>query len=460
MHIQGDYAYLAWGGLRIVNITDSAHPVLRGTSTHYDDEREPYVFAPGTYAYLACRYGGLKVVDIHQATAPRETTTCFVAGSAQDIGVQDTVAFVTSWLAGVNTVGLAPIAAPHDLGWLGPLSGTQQVTYGCAVRDSFAFVGWQPSPYFRTLGLTDPTRPTYVGGCTAFEFAQDMVLRDSFAYCAEDSRFQVVNVARPRSPFVVGTCNVANMVTDLCVSDTLAFVASLPSPVIRISNPAAPQTIASFPIASGGIAVRDTFAYVTDVYDSMVVYSIANPASPVKLASLRFAGTGQWKWNSDIALVDTIAYVGGRTLKTVSIANPRQPREIAAPWVPPSLAVRRLSYVPPYIYAACSDGGVCILETLQTGIAEEPTQKGAINIRVEPTVTTGRVMVSGNNLGEHRRIRVYDVAGKLVVTAVGSGNSGLPELLDLSSVPAGAYVVRAETRMGCYTARVVKVRRR
>lgn len=459
MHVQGDYAYLAWGGLRIVSIADSAHPVLRGTSTHYDDEREPYVFAPGTYAYLACRYGGLKVIDIHQETAPRETATCYVAGSAQDIAVQDTVALVSSYLAGVNTVGLGLVAAPHDLGWLGPLSGTQQVTYGCALRDSFGFVGWQPNPYFRTLSLTDPANPAHVGGCTAFEFAQDMVLKDSFAYCAENYKFQVVNVARPRSPTVVGTCNMGSNNWGVDLQDNLAYVGSWAGLIIlNVARPDSPyvlSTTGGTRTSTWGVAARDTFVFVPSGYETLWVFSAADPRAPYAIAG---APLGQGNWGYDATMVDdTLVFVGcKRDVKLVNVRDPARPRVVGSH--PTPTWVRRVEYAAPYLYAACSDAGVLIFETTSVGIKEPPGfhEKTRSRLEVLPTLVQREVLIRlPGNYRQQVVLQVVDIGGRTVRQATVQAGSAECRL-DTESLSSGLYFVVAREGARSQRTRFVK----
>jgi len=285
-----------------------------------------------------------------------------------------------------------------------------------------------------------------------------MVLRDTFLYIAEDNRLQIVNVARPRSPTVVGTCNLPGDAVCLFVKDSFAYVGSWPSQIISVRQPTQPTVIGSFDMPLGGIVVEDTFAYVARTYDSMYVYSVARPTQPLRLGSLCMSGGIPYgQWNRGLAKVDTIVYIGGWQMKVVSVADPARPFEVDARWAPPSLAVQRIEYVPPFLYVACGDGGVSVLETLQTGIVEQPSERGAASVVVEPTVTSGCVRVTSRGLVGVLRIGVYNVAGELVELATCYGGMGS---MDLSFAPAGAYVVRAETRTGCYTARVVKVRRR
>jgi hypothetical protein len=357
----------------------------------------------------------------------------------------------------MKLLDLSDPTIPHTLGELDTIGGAE-ACYSAVATDSFAFMGWFNTPFFRVADVSEPNRPVFVGSCDPFEYAQDMVLRDSFIYCAENYKFQVVNVARPRAPQVVGTCGLQNASLDLFVSDSLAYVGNWPSPIINISDPTHPTTVGNFSMPLGGVYVRDTFVYLAMSYDSMFVYSVSNPSLPVRLGRLDFSGGQQYaEYNLDIEVLDTIAYVGGWHLKTVSVADPRNPREVGERWNPPSSYIPRLTYAAPYLYVACSDGGVCIMETLQTGVSESVRRSATCRISVTPSLTRGPVRVAACVPGNAFILEVFDVTGNLIQRRTGSMKG--TQTIDLTSAPDGAYLVMVKTDVGMSTTKVVKTRR-
>ena len=68
-------------------------------------------------------------------------------------------------------------------------------------------------------------------------------------------------------------------------------------------------------------------------------------------------------------MADSLVFVGGTWIHVVDASDPRNLRVVGT-WTPPYL-VRRLEYHAPYLYAACYEAGVCILETVQVGVGEE-----------------------------------------------------------------------------------------
>jgi hypothetical protein len=453
MHAPDSFAYLAWGGLHIVNIADTMHPSLVGTSTHYDEEEEPFVVAAHTYAYLADRYGGLKVIDIRNPAAPRETTTCFVAGGAYDISISGDVGVVAGSLSGLNTIGLSDPARPLDLGWLGPLSGTDQIVHAAEARDSFALCGWSSHPqHVKTVSIADPTQPTPAGGCNAWEEPQDIALRDSLAYCAENYKFQVVNAARPRQPQVVGTCNLQNYVYTVSLEGNYAYVTDYPAAKIDVSDPTHPTVVEQIPCNAWSMVVRDTLAFFGGGSDGLRIWNVANLGAAHEVSSLILPQQA-----FAVAVTDSLVYVGGPSaVFVVDIADPLQPRlvgSVSAPYY-----VWRLEYQSPYLYAACEDAGVVIYESLPVGIAEErpaAERRAAVGMRGSvvrdelvlelPAAGGGDVMLSA-----------YDMSGRCVEARVLSAQ-GRQVKYSLARLPAGVYVLRVRCAGQTQSFKVVKL---
>jgi hypothetical protein len=447
---------------QIISIADSTHPALLDSCL--TTERYNWgVWASLSLrrAFVADEYDGLAVVDISSMNNAVLDTWVLKTGAAVDLSINGQYCYVAGDMSGLRVLDVSDPTRPFCVAGLDSAFFDTRCNTVTAL-DSLAYMNWRPNPYFRTVSVADPLHPQIVAGCSLFNWAEDMALRDSLVYVAEDNRFQILNVARPRQPQVVGTCGVQNASMDLFLLDTLAFVGSWPSPIIDISDPVHPETVGSIPLPLGGVFVRDTFAYAVMDYDSFFVYSVANPAAPVRLGSLDFSGGQQYaEYNVDIEVLDTVAYIGGWHLKTVSVADPRNPREVGTRWNPPSSYIPRLSYAPPYLYVACSDGGVCVLETLQTGISEIAARPLVGLVRVAPTVTAGRVRFWFDDAKPWRgRVTVYNASGAEFAQASASRAVSDAGEIDLTNAPGGVYLLRFKTDRGSCFAKVVKTTRR
>ena len=447
--------YYIFNEFRIVAISDSTHPQHVGTIATPDQNFGVWANPTEDLAYVADCLGGLIVIDITNLNAPVVRDTLLRAGIAYDVSVQDGFAFVADDGVGLVVLDVSIPSSVHEVASID--STRDMMTRTIAVRDSFAFMGWLTHPWLKVVDVTDPLNPRKAASCDLFNPAEDMVWRDSFLYVAEGYRFQVVNAARPREPVLVGSCNLQNEVVDLWMTDTLGYVASYPSPIVDVSDPAHPTVVGSIPVAAYGVAVKDSIAYVAAVYDSVLIYNVVNPTMPVRLGI--WLPSGGHQWHGDIEIVDTLLVVGGDWVHIASIADPLSPRELTR-WSPPR-DIRRLQYAAPFLYAACWDAGVCILDMVTTALHEAgPKEPRHTGVRLMPSPTHDRLTVEiPNTLREEVMCNAYTVAGARVpvpvFVSVGSGRTSLK--LDLRSVSAGVYLLRVCVGKTVYLLRMTKL---
>ncbi len=447
--------YVAGHEFRILSIRDSTEPKTLGYCRTPDVGMGVWANSQGNIAFVADYFCGLATIDIADTRSPLLMCSSLKAGLSYDVDVQGELAFVANDAVGLKILDVTMPAQPTEIGSLD--STRDMVTRSIAIADSFAFMSWGPSkPWLRSISVADPTKPVKAGGVSTFDFPADMVLRDSFLYIAQAYRFQVVNVARPRQPVLVGSCVIQGTGEDLVLRDTLAYVSSLPTQVINVQNPSSPVVVGTIPTYGHGIAIRDTFAFVPAIYDSMLIYNVSNPVAPVRIGRHTFSGGHVW--NSGIALVDTLLYVGGDLLHIVNISDPLTPQEVGI-WNPP-YKTRRLVYSEPYLYAACWDAGICVLEMTQPGVKETPqTVRYWQKVSVVPSVTTGAVWLNIEECPKRIEIvEVYNAAGiKIKEIPRGIESELVSNIrIDLSKTPAGVYIVRFKKGSKTHTTKVIK----
>ena len=460
VHLDGPLAFVSGfqsSGFEftIISIADSTNPSRVGGCTTPGANSGVWSRLAMDRAFVADRSQGLTVVDISNLNNPSVDTSLMKACLAQDIWVDGDYAFVADYTAGLRILDVSDPAAPVEIGSAD--TATSTVTYTATARDSFAYMGWaNPPPFLRSVDVSDPASPVKAGGCDIFDLPQDLVLTDTLLYVAQRLRFQVVNVARPREPELVGKCELSGTPTNLWLTDTLAFASKY---VINVANPILPVFLGTLPTTSGAVAVRDTFLFAPELFDSMSVFSIASVMSPRKVASLVL--TGGHIWNEGIELVDSLLYIGGDILHVVSVADPLNPREVGY-WYPP-WKIRRLLYDARYLYAACWNAGVCILETTSTGLEERVLSDLGVNyLKATPTITAHKVALEVAVAVWPVKASVYDIAGnKLKSVEYQKSSSSFSRWeLDLSEFPAGVYIVCLEDRNRKFSAKVVKTKRR
>jgi hypothetical protein len=420
---------------QILSIADSAHPAfIDSCRTTFDYPWAVWENAGLERAFVANRYGGLAAVDIHNLNNPVLDTAVLRTGSAVDVHVDGDLCYVAGETDGFRVLDVTDPTHPVYLSGLDTSLFTDAANYSLTARDSFAFVGWR-KPFLRVVSVTDPLHPQMVGACSLFSWPRDMVLRDSLLYIGEDYRFQVVNVAQPREPKVVGSCGLPDRTFGMCIRDSLAYVANVEDvSVVDIAQPADPHildTIGGYP---NSIDVSDTFMFVVSDF-WLSSYSVANPLQPRVLDSVYLSGG----YAQDVLVLDSIAYCGGWVVQMVNVRDPGNLRVLTSTWTPPTF-LHRLEFWEPYVYAACTEGGICVLETCALGVAEashQPRRRGELSVRPNPSRTS--VVISGESGDRFGTARILDVAGRTVLLKKGEGSCNIQ--LDVSRLPAGLYFV-------------------
>ncbi len=431
------FAYLSCSyehqGLYIMDIADPTHPQMRGNlNPEGDNEWDSYIPQPLSYGYLAADYGGLVTIDMHNVNSPVEAFSGYKAHQAVDVHIDNSRCYVAEQCAGLRIIDVSDPTKPQDVGEY-DTTGVLDVRSATA-RDSFAFITYWGNGrrFLRVLDVTDPSQPVFAAEESCFNPPNDIVVRDSFVYLAEANRFEVVNVARPRQPVLVGSCTGDGVA--IVVQDTFALTAAGAIQIINIARPESPFVVSTIVGHNAcGLAVRDTFLYFPYVYDTLFVYSIANPAQPRMLSA---TPTSVWPW--DVVLGEHAAFVGTTYgIDLYDLSNPAQPRRIGGVSVP--YGVRRLHYSGGLLYAVLWEAGVAIHETTAIGIAESPRPDSRYGLIVLPNPTRSTVTLTGVDPGANC-VRVYDVTGRCVITAHLLGRRDSAKLLlDVRDLVAGVY---------------------
>jgi hypothetical protein len=232
--------------------------------------------------------------------------------------------------------------------------------------------------------------------------------------------------------------------------NTAAIARILSLDLVDVSRPESPRVVGTWSGGVSGVDIVDTIAYVAAPYTGVASLSIANPAAPYVLDSLPLE-----RWWNDIVVADSLAYVGGTWIHVLDVSNPRDLRAVGT-WSPPYL-VRRLIYAAPYLYAACYDAGVCILETVATGLTEAPHDRAMTECFViAPNPTSTSVLVRwGPTEPRSRRWRLYDAAGRVRQSGKGGNNEKNLEV-DLTLLETGVYFLEVQLGSSFVSAKVVR----
>ena len=118
--VQGRYAYIGLGPrLAVVDISNPARPALVGQSTILPDGVSDVVVS-GRRAYAAAVDAGLRVLDISDPAHPHEVGAYDTPQSAWGVAISGTLAYVAASVAGLRVVDVSDPAHPRELGYYAP----------------------------------------------------------------------------------------------------------------------------------------------------------------------------------------------------------------------------------------------------------------------------------------------------------------------------------------------------
>ncbi|MBM3330448.1 T9SS type A sorting domain-containing protein [candidate division WOR-3 bacterium] len=423
--------------MTIVSIADSTRPRLLGSAGRPGWGYGVWTNGLAQTAFVGSHWTGLQIYDIGNTSLPVRDTFLLDADQALDVYIDNDRAYVANQMSGLKILDVTDPARPTTAGSY-DTAGQRPFMSSVVARDSLAFVDWYAVPVFRVMEVSDPSRPLMLGGVDVFNPPEDMVLRDSFVYCAEMNRFQIVNVARPREPVLVGSCNTQEQAYGLCVADSLAYVANYPFAIINVKQPSNPSVVGTISRGAWNGTVRDTFLFLSS--GSILVYSVADPSQPRLLDSLSVGAITFW-----VEAVGSLLYTnntdGVRVVDASDVHNMRVRGYATLPY-----SVGRLSYASPHLYVACGEAGVCIFESTQVAVSEErhAVPRGG-GLFVKPNPARGVALLLGAQ-GLSYPVVVRDVAGRVVPRAVASHETNGGLTLDLTGVPPGVYFVEVKTR--------------
>ena len=291
--VSGSYAYTGSNGFRVIDISDSTHPVQIG----YVDVDGSLVEAASDSLVLYCPYsmGASNTVHVMNVSDPSNPVSMGFYTSpvmTWDLVVKENLAFVACWWDGVRILSFEDpnnlTLVGHTMGWQsGGIPGVDYCYAQAAdVEDDYLYiVDYGPFVSEDTYGLyiidiSDPTDPNLINRFQNItSHAQDVKVRDGIVYIADgNGGVEVVDVSDPMNPSVMGYVDLIDGSTGITLEGNYAYVSEYilgGLQVVDISNPANP-TLAGWYEPSGcfalGVDAKNGFAYVADGIAGFQIY--------------------------------------------------------------------------------------------------------------------------------------------------------------------------------------------
>lgn len=236
--VAGQYAYVAayGSGLRVVDVSDAAHPTEVGV---YQTESEAWsVVVEGRYAYVAT-HGSLHVVDVTDPAQPvRAGWLSILSGGLRDLAVSGGVAYMPGECC-FETADVADPAAPRLLGLMDVIPDT---AVGVDVSGSLVYLATQNA--LKVVDVSDPSAPVVVGECRELG-AEHVRVAGGYAYTGYMGGLAVIDVSDPGRPVLVATYNSEIRVERVALDGGVALLAHGSNGVsmVDISVPSRPTLI-------------------------------------------------------------------------------------------------------------------------------------------------------------------------------------------------------------------------
>ena len=320
--VQGSIAYVtaAQTGLVIVNVANPAAPTILKTVDTPGVAED--VVVSGSYAYVADYSSGLQVVNISNPAMASIVGTVDTPGNAFGVSLNGSVLYLADEYFGLQVINIANPLAPLIIGTRDTPGNAQDLrSVGSMVYVADAQSG------IEVINASTPTSPVIVGHVDTPGYAWDLALSGNLAYVADgDSGLQIVDISNPVSPLIVGHKGSPGTNVDraVAISGSFAYVvengagqyeANYGLQVIDVSHLASVEFVGTAPLSyyPFALTVSGPWAYVAD--ESLEVFDVSNPYSPVRAAKAGFPGLA-----TDVVLSGTKAYVG--TIRFTPPAGP------------------------------------------------------------------------------------------------------------------------------------------
>lgn len=249
---------------------------------------------------------------------------------------------------------------------------------GIRVQGQYVYLvsstGTPSTNLLQIYNISNPSAPTFVGSVQIPLYGFGLWVSGKYAYVisyvgvSSMSTLEIVDISNPASPTIVGSTSTGTNylnVADIKVVGSYAYVAGQSDQqseilIFNVANPASPYLFSELPVAHSpqGLDVEGNYLYQT-FYDqySLNIYNISNPAA------LSLAGTASLRGTckpQDVTVAGNTAYVACYTdssIAVVDITNPASPVVTGYISLPATSYPIFLESEGPYLYSISNTPG-------------------------------------------------------------------------------------------------------
>ncbi len=294
--LSGAYAYIADSdeGVQTVNIAEPGEPLLLSFTA--SSTAITGVAVEGDTAVLSNGAYGIKIYDVAdpENTTPVWKKTVDTPNSATKCTIQGNYGYIAD---NMNGLQIADIGIPAEAA----ISGSYPIGDGSNAVNVFArgdtvFLLNYNSPYLRVIDISSPNQPDFLGGLSLSDTPKGIDFSDGLLYCS-DNYLRIIDVSTTTAPFIIGTSTLPAASYDLVVRDDFAFIADNSSGllILDISNPDNITEEGSYIPASSSVRAVDIqgdYAFIGNgEYKNLIILDISDPASSRVVAEYSVGST-------------------------------------------------------------------------------------------------------------------------------------------------------------------------
>jgi hypothetical protein len=279
-------------------------------------------------------------------------------GYAHDVFVDDPYAYIADGQAGLTILN---VEEPQEPVMVANIMDRANEAWGVIVEDDYAFVAYGRRPlWIVDVSEIDSLRVVGQLGYMEPAYGKDICVRlqDSLVYIAALSQFIIVDITDLRFPILFHQPRFPANVRGVAMIDSFAVIACEQLGIyIFVVRRDSLKTISWFdtPGNTRDVFVQDSFAYLADGSEGLVVVNISDKRNPELVSTVDLPG-----YACKICIVNNLLYValGDSGLGIIDITNPNEPKIDAVVKTPYAYSVFALKNE---IYVATGKDGLTIV---------------------------------------------------------------------------------------------------
>jgi hypothetical protein len=305
---------------------------LKGTCDLWDFDRAYAwdVSVAGDYAYVACSWGGLLVIDVHDSAQPQVIGALMTDYQTQNVRVRGRYAYLTDFRGGLRIIDVSDPPAPKLVATWNTVGGAVGI---CLVGD-YAYVSTHDSALdpacrraLEIVDVSDPEHPTQAGCFYTDDSPNGVAVVGNYAYLANGA-LQVIDISNPARPFLAGVfknwdgyCHVVRVIGDYAYVGGNVWDPGLERDVgfLRVLNVTDPTR----PVETGRCSVDfislvelevvGNYAYVPAAQWGLEVIDVSNPSKPVRAATFKAPDATHSNATLAVQVVGNTVYLASET---------------------------------------------------------------------------------------------------------------------------------------------------